>query len=178
MVDSTLLDLELENRFWSTIREAEDAAAREAANTGGAILQIASIRTEATRGVVSGRVLSAAVDSSPHLDVPRGYAKPRSLGNFHLTWRTLLQRSGDEDIGYLVVQRPLGALVLPDCEVVGSCFVSVEVTRNLHSLGPVTIGTEICRGCSRPIGPKRLNALPSTKICKFCQELKEQQKSK
>src|SRR5271166_1761093 len=150
-MSETILDLKLGNRFWSTIREAEDAASREAANTGGAILRIASIRTEATRGVVSGRVLSAVVDSAPHLDIPRGYAKPRSIGTFHLTWKSLMQRNGDGDIGYLVVQRPIGASALPDGDLAETCFISVEVPRDFYSLGAVTIGTETCRACSRPI---------------------------
>ena len=177
---AAIVDLALENRFWSSTQEAESAACREAANTGGAILRITSIRTESGRGVLSGRILSSVidVDSSGHLDVPGGYAKPRSLGTLHLTWRALLLGSGDTDIGYLVVQRPFGASRLPDSDDSDTCFVSVEVPRLLHSLGPLTIGIEVCRTCSRPIGQKRLNAVPSTKICTFCQELKEQRELK
>ena len=92
-----------------------------------------------------------------------------------MSWKALLQPGEDADIGYLVVQRPFGASALPDGDVAGTSFVSVEVPRLLHSQGSITVGTEVCRACSRPIGQKRLNALPTTKTCTFCQELKEKQ---
>jgi hypothetical protein len=113
------------------------------------------------------------IDPEPELDIPGGYARPRRIGIFHLTWGALMQRTEEEDIGYLVVQRPFGASSISDDDTGATCFVSIEVPRLHHSLGAITVGTEVCRTCSRPIDPKRLNAIPMTKRCKSCQELKE-----
>ena len=172
-MSSNLLDLPLENRFWSSLQEANTAAGEEAANTGGAIIRIEAIRVENARGVVSGRVASSAIDEAQHYNLPPGYAKPRSIGTLHLTWESLIRSRNDQDIGYLVVQRPFGASSLLDDEESGMCFVSVEIPRQLNSLRSFAIGATVCRLCSRPIDQQRLIALPTTKICKSCQESKE-----
>lgn len=160
-------------RFWPNAHEAENAARKEAANTGGTVVAVVSIRAESKRGVLSGRVLASVVEVRPGLDVPTGYARPRGIGTFH-SWGAVTQKIKGEDLGYLAVQRPLGAAIPPEGDDTDTCFVSIEVPRLNDSFGVISIGPEVCRSCSRPISPKRMTAIPSARICTFCQALREQ----
>ena len=105
MLTETFLDAPLLHKFCASLATAEQQALREAADTGGIVLRVKSLRIEPQRLVALGLIPSTAPmfeHSSEHV----AYLRPRSIGNLHLTWKSLLRPDADHEIGYLVIQPP------------------------------------------------------------------------
>ena len=146
---------------------------REAADTGGIVLRVKSIKVEPHRTVFTGLIPSTALAFEHPSDLP-ACVRPRSVGTLHLSEASLNAVAGD-DIGYLVLQTPIAAVgLLPESEDGDSCWVSVAVEGKLDALAPGFIGAVCCARCHRPISPQRLLAVPNTKVCTHCQKKKEQ----
>ncbi|HLH00545.1 MAG TPA: TraR/DksA C4-type zinc finger protein [Bryobacteraceae bacterium] len=123
--------------------------------------------------MLTGLILSTAIVFEHAGQFP-AYLQPRSIGNLHLTWSSLLHPNTTDDIGYLVLQTPVAvADSLPESEDGNSCWVALTIQRNLHSLKPGSIGAVCCARCNRPISPQRLLAVPNTRICTNCKQKKE-----
>lgn len=152
---------------------AEQQASREAADTGGIVLRVKSIRIEPHCVVLAGLIPSTALAFEHPSEFP-SYVQPRSIGTLHLTWNALLHPASGNDIGYLVLQTPVTiAGQLPESEDQDSCWVALAVERALNTLPPSSIGAVCCARCNRPIAPQRLQAVPDTRICTDCQHQKE-----
>jgi hypothetical protein len=172
MIYDSLLDSPLLHKLWESLPTAEQQASREAADTGGILLRIKSIRIEPNRIVLSGSIPSAALAFERPSEFP-AYLQPRSIGNVHLTESSLCPNTRDE-VGYLVLQTPVTAAgLLPESEDGDSYWVALAVERTLHNLPPGSVGATCCARCNRPISEKRLLAVPNTRVCTNCQHKKE-----
>lgn len=168
----TLLDTALPTKFCPSMPAAQQQASREAADTGGIVLRVKSIRIDPHCSVFTGLIPSAAVVSE-HLPESSAYLRPRSIGTLHLTWSSLLY-AGGEDIGYLVLQTPVASAgLLHDSEDGNDCWVAISIQRIFHTLKAGSIGAVCCGRCYRPIPPERLLAMPNTRLCINCQHKKE-----
>jgi hypothetical protein len=173
MIPDTLLDVPLLHKFCASLPTAEQQALREAADTGGIVLRVKSLRIEPDCVVLTGVIPSTALVFQHPSEFP-AYLQPRSIGNLHLTWSTLLQPGADDEIGYLVLQTPVAAAgQLPESEDGDSCWVALAVERTFHTLKPGSIGAVCCARCNRPIPQQRLLAVPNTRVCTNCQQKKE-----
>ena len=169
---STLLEAPIPHKFCASLPAAQQHAAREAADTCGLVLNIKSIRIEPNCIVLTGLIPSSALVFERTRQTP-AYLQPRSLGNLHLTWSSLLSPHTTDDIGYLVLQTPVAVGSLPESEDGDSRWVALTIQRTLHSLKPGSIGAVCCVRCNRPIPPQRLLAVPNTRVCTNCQQKKE-----
>jgi len=173
MALETILDAPLPHRFCASLEAAEQAALREAADTGGIVLRIKSLRLEPNRLVVTGVIPTSAFV----FKYPCEYAahlQPRSIGTMRLTRNSLLHPGSGDEIGYLVLQTPVAAAEqLPESEDGENSWVALSIRRALHTLEPIFIGAACCARCNRPIPRQRLLAVPNTKVCTNCQHKKE-----
>lgn len=173
MVKETYLYAPLVQTLCGTIPAAEKLALCEAADTGGVILRVKSLRIEPNRVVIIGLIPLAALVNE-HTSTLPGYIRPRSIGNFHPTWNSVHQPNANGDLGYLVLQTPVAALGLPlESEDGDSYWVALPVERTFRTLAPHSIGAVCCAQCNRPISRQRLLAVPNTRTCTDCQQKKE-----
>src|SRR5580704_2032091 len=98
----TLLDTRLPHRFCPSLQAAEQAALREAADTGGILLRIKSLRLNPNDLVVTGVIPTTALVFEHPSEFP-AHLQPRSLGTMRLTWNSLLHPGPGDEIGYLVL---------------------------------------------------------------------------
>ncbi len=169
----TILGAPLPYRISPSALAAEQRASREAADTGGIVLRIKSIRIEPDRLVLIGLVPSDALVFEHPSELP-AHLQTRSIGNLYLTRSGLTPGLG-EGIGYLVLQTPVTLEGLPpESEDGDSYWVSLAVRRILHDLSPGSIGTVCCARCNRPIPEPRLIAVPNARFCTNCQQKKEE----
>ena len=167
------IDASLPHRFCPSLLAAEQQAMREAADTAGIVLRVKSLRVESNRVVIVGLIPPTSLVFEHPPETP-GYLEPRSIGNLHLTWSSLLRPSANDEIGYLVLQTPVAAAGrLPESEDDDSYWVALAIERTFHSMPPGSIGAACCARCNRPIPPKRLTAVPNTRVCTNCQQKKE-----
>jgi hypothetical protein len=167
-----MLDAPLLHKVCTSLPAAEQQAAREAADTGGIVLRVKSIRITPNYLVVTGLIPSTALVFEHPAEFP-AFLRPRSIGNLHLTETSLHPNTGGE-IGYLVLQTPVAAAgLLPESEDGDSYWVAITVPRAFHTLPPGSIGAVCCTRCNRPISQQRLLAVPNTKVCTRCQQKKE-----
>ena len=168
-----LLDTPLHHKFCASLQEAERAALREAADTGGVLLRIKSLRLDPNNLVVTGVIPTAALVTE-YPSQFSAHVQPRSIGTMRLTRNSLLHPRPDDEIGYVVLQTPVAsAEQLPESEDGGNSWVAVSIRRALHTLEPSSIGAACCARCNRPIPPQRLLAIPNTRVCTNCQQKKE-----
>jgi len=160
-------------KFWPSSLTAEQQAFREAADTGGVVLRVKSLRVEPKCLVITGLIPSAILvlqnpsELSSHL-------QPRSTGNLHLTWSSLLHPAVCEEVGYLVLQTPVAvASLLSESEDADFYWVALAIERTFHTLPPGSLGAVCCARCNRPISRERLLAVPGTRVCIGCQQKKE-----
>jgi len=174
MIRETVLDASLECRISPSADMAEQRASREAADTGGVVLRIRSIRIGADRIVLVGLIPSDVLVFEHPSRFPASL-RPRSTGNLHLTRCSLDPGAGDE-IGYLVLQTPVATKgLLPESEDGDSYWVSITIPRNAHDRRLGCVGAVCCARCNRPISQQRLAAVPNAKFCTNCQQKKENQ---
>lgn len=169
-----MLDAPLLRKVCASLPAAEQQAAREAADTGGIVLRVTSIRIEPNSLVFTGLIPSTALVFEHPAEFP-AYLQPRSIGNLHLTETSLQPSStGGGQIGYLVLQTPVTAAgLLPESEDDDCYWVAITVPRTFHTLVPGSIGAVCCARCNRPISQQRLVAVPKTRVCTNCQQKKE-----
>lgn len=173
MTQETLLDAPLFHKFCASLPAAEQEALLEAADTGGVVLQIKSLRIEPNNLVVAGVIPTTALvfDSSSEV---QAHLQPRSIGTMRLTWNSLLHPCPDDVIGYLVLQTPVDAAdQVPESEDGGNFWVALSIRRSQHTLEPGSIGAVCCARCNRPVPQQRLLAVPNTRVCTNCQHKKE-----
>jgi len=170
----TILDAPLLHKFCPSLQAAEQAALREAADTGGILLRIKSLRLEPYYLVVTGVTPTTAIVFENPSGFP-AHLRPRSIGTMRLTQNSLLHPSLDGEIGYLVLQTPVSAgEQFPESEEGENSWVALSIRRALHILEPSCIGSPCCARCNRPIPQQRLLAVPKTRVCTNCQQKKEQ----
>lgn len=168
-----MLDAPLLHKICASLPAAEQQAAREAADTGGIVLRVKSIRIEPNSLVLSGLIPSTALVFEHAAEFP-AYLRPRSIGNLHLTGSSLQPKSASDELGYLVLQTPVVAAgLLPESEDDDAYWVAIAVQRTFHTLPPGSIGAVCCACCNRPISQQRLVAIPNTRVCTKCQQKKE-----
>jgi hypothetical protein len=171
VTSDTLLAAPLFPRFCASLPTAEQQAAREAADTGGIILRVKSIRIEPNRVIFTGLIPSTALFFEHPAEFP-GYLQPRSIGSLHITGSSL--QPGTDEVGYLVLHTPVTATgLVPESEDGDACWVALAVERTFHTLPPSFIGVACCTRCNRPISRQRRLAIPSTRVCTNCQKQKE-----
>jgi hypothetical protein len=173
VTQQTLLDVPLIHKFCASLQAAEQEALREAADTGGVVLRIKSLRIEPNCLVVVGVIPSTALvfDSSAEV---QAHVQPRSTGTLRLTWSSLLHSRPDDEIGYFVLQTPVDATEqVPESEDGGNLWVALSIRRSLHTLEAGSIGAVCCARCNRPIPQQRLLAVPNARVCTNCQQKKE-----
>ena len=169
----TILDSPVPHKFCASLDTAEQEALSEAADTGGVLLRVKSLRIEPDCLVITGKVPTTALAVHHLSDFPES-AHPRSIGTMRVTWRSLLQPIPDEEIGYVVLQTPVHVTdQVPESEDGDYSWVSVSITRSHQTLKPGCIGAACCARCNRPIPPQRLVAVPNTRMCTDCQRRKE-----
>lgn len=174
MTPETIFDAPMLHKFCPSLEAAELAALREAADTGGILLRIKSLRLEPNHLVVTGVIpTTALVFEYPSEFTPP--LKPRSIGTMRLTRDSVLHTRPGDEIGYVVLQTPVAAAEhLPESEEGENSWVALSIRRALHTLEPSSIGPTCCTRCNRPIPQQRLLAVPKTRICTNCQQKKEQ----
>lgn len=169
----TILDTTLPHRFCPSLQAAEQAALREAADTGGILLRIKSLKLNPNDLVVTGVIPTTALVFEHPSGFP-AHLQPRSIGTMRLTWNSLLHPSPGDELGYLVLQTPVAASgQVPEAEDGDNCWVALSIERALHTLAPGSIGPACCVRCNRPIPQQRLLAVPKTRVCTKCQQKKE-----
>lgn len=167
------VDVPLLHKFSVSFKTAEQQALREAADTGGVVLRVRSLKIGYGTVVVTGLIPSTALVFEDTTQAP-GHLRPRSIGNLHLTWRRLLHANTSDEIGYLVLQTPVAATgIMPESEDGDLYWVALDIQRTNHTLPPGCIGAVCCVSCNRPIPDQRLKAIPNTKFCTACQQNKE-----
>ncbi|HUY12814.1 MAG TPA: TraR/DksA C4-type zinc finger protein [Terriglobia bacterium] len=172
----TILDAHLAHKYWNNLSAAKLQALLEAANTGGAVLEVRSIEIGREALLFIGLIPDASVGAKGNALQRRPMIVSRSLGNFHTTWAALLGAS-EHTLGFLVLHHPLtlrGVMRRSDREDV---WVAAQVKRDLDSLPPMSMGDHCCNLCNEPIAKERLRAIPGVRICTKCQTIKEEMKS-
>jgi hypothetical protein len=169
-----LLDAALNSHFWSGPEEAARQAVLEAADTGGIVLRVKSLRVEVGAVVVIGLIPSATLVIRTPSEFVGGYLHPRSVGRLHLTWGALLHPETTDYIGYLVLQAPILLSGNIQAEDDDSCWVALALERAHHTLPPGTIGPVCCTRCNRPISQQRLKVIHQARLCTVCQQIMEE----
>jgi Prokaryotic dksA/traR C4-type zinc finger len=173
MMLETLLDAPLPHKFCSSLDVAEQAALSEAADTGGVLLRVKSLRIDSGSLVITG-MIPMTVPVFQERSARSAQLRPRSIGTMRLTERSLHNPEANRELGYLVLQTPLAAAdQLPESEDGDELWVRLSIPRVLHKLPPSSIGAACCACCNRPIPQARLLAIPNTKVCTNCQRKKE-----
>ena len=170
----TLLDAPLLHTFCASLEAAQQAALREAADTGGIVLRIKSLRLEPNHLVVTGVIPTSVFVFEYPSEFP-AHLQPRSIGTMRLTQNSLLHPGPGDEIGYLVLQTPVTAAEqLPESEDGENFWVATFHSACLAHIGSrVSIGAACCARCNRPIPQQRLLAVPNTRVCTNCQQKKE-----
>src|SRR5207245_1862366 len=101
-----ILDAHLFHNYCDTLDLARSGALIEAANTGGAVLQVRSIEIHYEVLRLIGPIPAAAISRTTHGQDWRSTIRCRSLGNFYTTWAALL-RAPEGALGFLVLHHPL-----------------------------------------------------------------------
>src|SRR5437879_4280463 len=91
-----LLDTPLHHKFCASLQEAERAALREAADTGGVLLRIKSLRLDPNNLVVTGVIPTAALVTE-YPSQFSAHVQPRSIGTMRLTRNSLLHPRPDDE---------------------------------------------------------------------------------
>lgn len=173
MSTETLIDAPLAHRFCPSLQFAQQQAIREAADTGGVVLRVKSLRIEQGAVVVTGLIPSSALCFG-NVTETIGHLRPRSVGNLHLTWNSLLHPNAADNIGYLVLQTPVATTGnLSQAEEDDSCWGALTIERSHYTLPSGCIGPVCCVRCNHPIAPQRLKAISNTRFCTACQQNKE-----
>jgi hypothetical protein len=173
MTSDTILDALVLHKFCPSMEAAEQQALREAADTGGILLRIKSLRLNPNDLVVTGVIPTTALVFEHPSEFP-AHLQPRSIGTMRLTLNSLLHPDPGDEIGYLVLQTPVAASgQVPESEDGDNCWVALSIRRARHTLEPGSIGAACCARCNRPIPQQRLLAVPNTRVCTNCQQKKE-----
>src|SRR6266851_4098367 len=160
MTMQTLLDAPLLHTSCASLEAARQAALREAADTGGIVLRIKSLRLEPSYLVVTGVVPTSALVFE-HPSEPPAHLLPRSIGTMRLASNSLVHTGASDEIGYLVLGTPVAVGdQLPESEDGDNSWVAISIRRALHTLEPNTFGPACCVRCNRPIPQQRLLAVP------------------
>ncbi len=178
MIADPLKDTPLAHRFCPSLESAERDALREAADTGGILLRVKSLKISTGALTVTGVIPTAALVLKQS---KRAAARlqPRSIGTMHLMPNSLLHPSSSDQIGYLVLHTPVIALdPLPDCEDGEDYWGALTIRGIWHTPVPASLGATCCARCNRPIPQQRLLAVPNTRVCTNCQQKKENTCSK
>ncbi len=171
-------DTVLPSEFCPSLRAAEESALREAADTGGILLRIKSLRIEADHIVAAGVIPASALAFERPSEFP-AHLRPRSVGTMRLLERSLFGPDQNDELGYLVLQTPVAATgQVPESEDGDNVWVTVSVPQTMDTLEPGVIGAVCCVRCNRPITKQRLLAIPNTRVCTNCQQKKENKCSK
>jgi hypothetical protein len=168
-----ILDTPLLHKFCLSLQAAEVAALREAADTGGILLRIKSLRLEPHSLVVTGIAPTTAIifENSPRFSA---HLRPRSIGTMRLIENSFLHPNSSDEIGYLVLQTPVSCgEQVPESEDGENSWVALSIRRTLHILEPTLIGSPCCVLCNRPIPHQRLLVIPNTRVCTNCQQKRE-----
>src|SRR5262245_13407481 len=153
----TFLDTDIEHAFWSGPNIARTRALFEAANTGGALLQVHSIEIQELSLVFVGTIPRAAIERQ-QTSRRRPSISPPGLGTFHTTWAALICPS--DILGFFVIWRPVtftGQALFRDLDTVR---VTMEVRRSSPSIASAFIGPICCIECNEAIAEGRLKAIP------------------
>ena len=178
MIQRNTSDASLSFGFCATLQAAEEAALREAADTGGILLRVKSLTVAANPTVATGVVPAAALAFERHSEFP-GRLLPRSVGTMRLSKTDLLDPDQNGELGYLVLQTPVVATgQVPESEDGDSVWVTVAIPEAVAALKPGVSGAACCGRCNRPISKQRLIAVPNTRVCTNCQRKKENTCSK
>jgi Prokaryotic dksA/traR C4-type zinc finger len=168
----TFLDTDIEHAFWGGPNIARTRALFEAANTGGALLQVHSIEIQELSLVFVGTIPRAAIERQRQTRRGRPSIRAQGLGTFHTTWAALIRPS--DIIGFFVVWRPVtftGQVLSTDQ---GTIRVMMEVRRSFSSIASAFIGPICCIECNEAIAEGRLKAIPGVRTCVICQRRKEE----
>jgi hypothetical protein len=168
----TFLDTDIEHAFWGGPNIARTRALFEAANTGGALLQVHSIEIQESSLVFVGTIPRAAIERSQQTSRRRPSIRAPGLGTFHTTWAALICPS--DIIGFFVIWRPVtftGQARLRDWDTVR---VTMEVRRSSPSIASAFIGPICCIECNEAIAEGRLKAIPGVRTCVICQRREEE----
>ena len=167
-----LLDADLPHLFWGELEVAKRRAILEAANTGGAILEVCSIEIQRPALVFVGTLPRDSLEIGTRVGRGRPRIRCPNLGTFHTTWGTLM---GCEDaIGYFVLRQPVRLVAgCPPPEQQEIIRVAIEVKRRFASMPLGFIGPVCCVVCNEAISAQRLKAIPGVRTCTNCQRIKE-----
>ncbi len=163
-------------KFHDTIDIARSHANREAADTGGTVLEVRSIEIDHENLLFIGPILAVAITTEVCFPVERPTMKGRSLGNFHTASADGLGQPGPL-IGFLVLHHPLTLQLQRAGRSSDEVWVAVDLKHRDQSLPPGLIGLHCCRNCNEPISKLRLAAVPGARLCTKCQSKKEEMKS-
>lgn len=178
VISRSTSDASLSFGFCATLQAAEQAALREAADTGGVILRVRSLIVGPNHTVATGVIPAAALAFEHPSEFP-GHLLPRSVGTMRLSRTGLLDTDQNDELGYLVLQTPVVATgQVPESEDGDSVWVTVAIPDALAALKPGVSGAACCGRCNRPISKQRLIAVPNTRVCTNCQRKKENTCSK
>jgi len=167
-----LLDAEICHSFWTNLETAKRRTFLEAANTGGAILEVCSIEIQRLSLVFIGSVPTAALETGPRAGRGRPRIRSQGLGTFHTTWGALMKP--EDGIGFFVLRQPVGLLGgYTSSDEQQATRVAMEVKRRYTSMPPGFIGPVCCVNCNEVISEQRLKAIPGARTCTNCQRLKE-----
>ena len=158
---STIFDVELPHEFWGDIDSARNAALKEAANTGGAVVFVESAEVQSHEVCLVGTISASAIDNRE-----QGQTRGPALGSFHSTWGAVLNPS--DLLGFLVVRHPI---TFEPCstEADDLCRVAVPLNRTFNTIPNTVLGPVCCKKCRQPIPINRLLAKPGAKLCTACQ---------
>lgn len=161
-----LLDSDLHHKFWGDLQAAQNAACREAANTGGAVVAVDAVEIQLKSILLIGTVPEPALTDE---STPQCALAP--IRSFHTTWGAVLHPSGI--IGYLVLGRPVRCRPRAGLDF-DLARIAVRVERKFTSIPVGHLGPSCCAVCSRPIPAERLEAMPTARLCVMCQEHREE----
>lgn len=162
----TVLDARLRHSFWGDLGLAKDAAYKEAANTGSAIITVDAVEIQPRSIRFIGSVPEPVVGGDQHAAFSSSPVR-----SFHTTWGSVLSPSGV--IGYLVVARPL----VPRARTTAgreANRVALTVQRTFTTIPVGVLGPVCCAACRLPIPSERLAAVPGVHLCVTCQSLREE----
>lgn len=170
-----LFDAKLWHSFWADLETAQRRAFLEAANTGGAILEVCSIEIQRSSLVFIGSVPTVALEIGQREGRGRPRIRSQGLGTFHTTWGALMKP--EDTIGFFVLRQPVRLVGgCPPAEEQEIIRVAIDVKRRFASLPPGFIGPVCCLVCNEAISELRLKAIPGVRTCTNCQCLKEGKK--
>jgi len=163
---STIFDVLLHHEFWGDMSAAENAAYKEAANTGGAVVRVETVDIQARQVSFIGSIPEFAIDGEVASE-----SRSNLLGSFHTTWGAVM--TPGSQLGFLVVRHPLNLeSYTPGASDLRRIVVTLD--RTFNTIQPTVLGPVCCRKCKQPISPQRLRARPGTHLCTACQASNEE----